>query len=156
MKIVDDQDRDLPLGEVGEILVRGPNVMKGYWKRAQETAEALRGGWFHTGDLGRVDEDGYFYIVDRKKDLILVGGMNVYPREVEEVLYAHPGVAEACVVGVRDPLRGEVPKAFLALREGALKLLAPALVAVMGMVVGTTVWAVFSTLTDLIVGFGAL
>ena len=85
---------------MGEIVIRGPNVMKGYWQRPEATAEALRDGWFHTGDLARVDEDGYFYIVDRKKDLIIRGGYNVYPREIEEVLYEHPAVAEAAVIGL--------------------------------------------------------
>jgi Acyl-CoA synthetases (AMP-forming)/AMP-acid ligases II len=85
---------------VGEIVIRGPNVMKGYWQRPEATAEAVRDGWFRTGDLARVDEDGYFYIVDRKKDLIIRGGYNVYPREIEEVLYEHPAVAEAAVIGL--------------------------------------------------------
>ena len=92
--------------------------MQGYLNRPAETAEALRDGWYHTGDLGRVDEDGYYYIVDRKTDLILVGGLNVYPREVELVLSGHPAVAEAAVVGVPDPIRGEAPKAFVILRDG--------------------------------------
>ena len=90
---------EVPVGEVGEIVIKGPNVMKGYWQRPDATAEAMRGGWFHTGDLAKIDEDGYFFIVDRKKDLIIRGGYNVYPREVEEVLYEHPAVAEAAVVG---------------------------------------------------------
>jgi len=118
VKIVDDEDRELPVGEVGEICVRGPNVMAGYLNQPEATAEVMRGGWFHTGDLGRVDEDGYVYIVDRKKDLIIVGGLNVYPREVEEVLYTHPHVAEAAVIGVPDGLRGEVPKAYVVLKPG--------------------------------------
>ncbi len=118
MKIVDDNDFELPPGEVGEIVVKGPNVMLGYYKAPEETREALRYGWFHTGDLGKVDEDGYFSIVDRKKDLIIVGGLNVYPREVEEVLYRHPKVKEAAVVGMPDPLRGEAVKAYVVLKEG--------------------------------------
>jgi len=118
LRVVDDRGNALPPGEVGEIVARGPNVMQGYLNRPAETAEALRDGWYHTGDLGRVDEDGYYYIVDRKTDLILVGGLNVYPREVEAVLAGHPAVAEAAVVGVPDPIRGEAPKAFVILRNG--------------------------------------
>ena len=104
---------------IGEILVRGENVMLGYWADPEATATAMRGGWFHTGDLGRRDADGCFYVVDRVKDLIIRNGFNVYPREVEEVLYAHPAVAEAAVVGVPDPLRGEEVGALVQLREGA-------------------------------------
>jgi long-chain acyl-CoA synthetase len=118
LRIVDDADRPVGLGEVGEIVARGPNVMKGYLNRPKETAEALRGGWYHTGDLGRVDADGYYYIVDRKTDLILVGGLNVYPREVELALASHPAVAEAAVIGVPDPVRGEIPKALVVFRDG--------------------------------------
>src|SRR4051812_45739831 len=98
MKVVDDDDADLPAGDVGEIVIRGHNVMKGYWNRPDATEEVMAGGWFHTGDMARVDEDGYFFIVDRKKDMIIRGGYNVYPREVEEVLYEHPAVSEAAVV----------------------------------------------------------
>ena len=100
MKVVDDEDDDVPQGEVGEIVIRGHNVMKGYWQRPDATAETIRDGWFHTGDMATVDEDGYFFIVDRKKDMIIRGGYNVYPREIEEVLYEHPAVREAAVVGV--------------------------------------------------------
>ena len=103
MKVVDDEGDEVPQGEAGEIVIRGHNVMKGYWKRPDATAEAIRDGWFHTGDIGRVDEDGYFFIVDRKKELIIRGGYNVYPREIEEVLYEHPAVREAAVIG--DPAR---------------------------------------------------
>lgn len=117
MKIVDDNDNDLDPEQTGEIVVKGPNVMKGYWNLPEETAQALKGGWFHTGDIGKVDEEGYFYITDRKKDMIIVGGMNVYPREVEEVLYAHTKVKEAAVIGINDELRGEVPKAIIALKD---------------------------------------
>lgn len=113
VKICDDDDRALPLGEVGEICVRGPNVMLGYYDMPEETAKALRNGWLHTGDMGRLDEDGFLYIVERKKDLIIRGGFNIYPREVEEVLYAHPRIAEAAVVGMRDPLMGEDVLAFV-------------------------------------------
>ncbi len=118
LRVVDDRGNTVPPGEVGEIVARGPNVMQGYLNRPAETADVLRDGWYHTGDLGRADEDGYYYIVDRKTDLILVGGLNVYPREVELVLAGHPAVAEAAVVGVPDPFRGEAPKAFVILRNG--------------------------------------
>jgi long-chain acyl-CoA synthetase len=118
VKIAGPDDEELPRGAIGEILVRGRNVMKGYLNRPEETKEALRGGWFHTGDLGFMDEDGYITIVDRLKDMIIVGGFNVYPREIEEVLYAHPAVQDAAVIGVPDELRGEVPKAFVTLRPG--------------------------------------
>ncbi len=118
LRVVDDTDAAVPMGEVGEIVARGPNVMKGYLNRPAETAEALRGGWYHTGDLGRMDVDGYCSIVDRKTDLILVGGLNVYPREVELALACHPAVAEAAVIGVPDPVRGETPKALVVLRDG--------------------------------------
>jgi long-chain acyl-CoA synthetase len=119
MKVVDEQDDDLPTGEVGEIVIKGPNVMKGYWQRPDATAEVMRGGWFHSGDLAKVDEDGYFFIVDRKKDLIIRGGYNVYPREVEEVLYEHPAVAEAAVVALPHDELGEEVGAAVALKAGA-------------------------------------
>ncbi|HEU4975536.1 MAG TPA: long-chain fatty acid--CoA ligase [Baekduia sp.] len=118
MKVVGDDDQDLPAGEVGEIVIRGHNVMKGYWNRPDATAEVMRGGWFHTGDMARVDEDGYFFIVDRKKDLIIRGGYNVYPREVEEVLYEHPAVREAAVVGVPHADLGEEVGAAVVLKDG--------------------------------------
>jgi long-chain acyl-CoA synthetase len=108
----------LPPGEVGEIAIRGPQVMKGYWKRPEETAKVFADGWFLTGDLGYMDEEGYFYVVDRKKDVIIAGGFNIYPREVEEVLYEHEAVQECVVVGVPDPYRGETVKAFIVLKEG--------------------------------------
>ena len=117
--ILDDADRVVPVGETGEIGVRGPNVMLGYYGLPDETARTLRNGWLHTGDVGRLDADGFLYIVERKKDLIIRGGFNVYPREVEEVLYAHPAVAEAAVVGVRDPVMGEEVCAFVVLRPDA-------------------------------------
>jgi len=107
MKVVDENDEEVPQGEVGEIVVRGHNVMKGYWQRPDATEEAMRGDWFHTGDMARIDEDGYYFIVDRKKDLIIRGGYNVYPREVEEVLYEHPKIREAAVVGVPHDEWGE-------------------------------------------------
>ncbi len=119
MRVVTSDDHDVPEGEVGEIVIRGPNVMKGYWQRPEATTEALRDGWFHTGDLARIDEDGYFYIVDRKKDMIIRGGYNVYPREIEEVLYEHPAVAEAAVIGLPHPSLGEEVAAAVALKPGA-------------------------------------
>ncbi len=119
MKLVDDQDNEVPPGEVGEIVIRGHNVMKGYWNRQDATEETMRGGWFHSGDMAKVDDDGYFFIVDRKKDLIIRGGYNVYPREIEEVLYEHPDVREAAVVGIPDDSLGEEVGAAVALKEGA-------------------------------------
>jgi long-chain acyl-CoA synthetase len=119
LRVVDGEDKEVPQGEVGEIVISGPNVMRGYWQRPEATAEAVRDGWFHTGDLARVDEDGYFYIVDRKKDLIIRGGYNVYPREIEEVLYEHPAVAEAAVLGLPHPALGEEVIAAVALKPGA-------------------------------------
>jgi long-chain acyl-CoA synthetase len=118
MEVIDEQGRRLPPGEVGEIVIRGYNVMKRYWKRPEATAEAIRNGWFHTGDLARVDDDGYFFIVDRKKDMIIRGGYNVYPREIEEVLYEHPAVREAAVLGIPHAELGEEIAAAVVLREG--------------------------------------
>jgi long-chain acyl-CoA synthetase len=118
LRVFDEDDNEVPRGEVGEIVIRGHNVMKGYWQRPDATAEAMRGGWFHTGDMARVDEDGYFFIVDRKKDMIIRGGYNVYPREVEEVLYEHPKIREAAVVGVPDERWGEEIGAAVVLHEG--------------------------------------
>jgi long-chain acyl-CoA synthetase len=119
MKVVDDDGNEVPQGEVGEIVIRGYNVMKGYWRRPDATAETIRDGWLYTGDMARVDEDGYFFIVDRKKDLIIRGGYNVYPREIEEVLYEHPDVREAAVLGVPHDEYGEEIGAAVALKEGA-------------------------------------
>jgi long-chain acyl-CoA synthetase len=119
MRIVDADDNEVPRGEVGEIVIRGHNIMKGYWAREDATAEALRGGWFHSGDLGREDEDGYFYVVDRKKDMIIRGGYNVYPREVEELLYEHPAIREAAVVAVPHPEWGEEVGAAVVLEPDA-------------------------------------
>jgi long-chain acyl-CoA synthetase len=119
MRVVDEADHEVAQGQVGEIVIHGPNVMKGYWQRPDATAEAVREGWFHTGDLAQVDEDGYFYIVDRKKDLIIRGGYNIYPREIEEVLYEHPAVAEAAVIGLPHPALGEEVGAAVALKPGA-------------------------------------
>ena len=106
-RIVDADDRDVPADTVGELLVRGPNVFVGYWMKPAATAEAFRGGWFHTGDLGRMDSEGYITLVDRKKDMIISGGENVYPIEVEQVLFRHPGVLDAAVVGGPDQKWGE-------------------------------------------------
>ncbi|MDE5879962.1 MAG: AMP-binding protein, partial [Desulfovibrio sp.] len=108
----------LPPGKLGEMVVRGPQVMKGYWKRPDETANALRNGWLYTGDLATMDEDGYFYIVDRKKDMVIVGGYNVYPREVDEVLLANPKIADAVTVGISDGMRGETLKAYVVPEPG--------------------------------------
>jgi long-chain acyl-CoA synthetase len=118
VRIHDDDDRPVPVGEAGEICVRGPGVMLGYYRMPDETSRALRHGWLRTGDVGRLDEDGYLYVLERKKDLIIRGGLNVYPREVEDVLYAHRAVAEAAVVGRPDPLMGEEVLAFVVLRAG--------------------------------------
>ncbi|MFD1335664.1 fatty acid--CoA ligase family protein [Oceanobacillus iheyensis] len=112
-KVVDEMGNELPPGEVGELVVQGPNVMKGYYKLEEETAAAIRDGWLYTGDMARMDEDGYFYIVDRKKDMILVGGYNVYPREIEEVFYSNPSVVEVAVIGVPDPQTGEAVIAYI-------------------------------------------
>jgi long-chain acyl-CoA synthetase len=119
MRLVDDEGKDTVRGEVGEIVIRGENVMKGYWGRPQESAEAIPDGWLRTGDLATVDDDGYYFIVDRKKDLIIRGGYNVYPREIEEVLYAHPAVAGVAVVGIKHDDLGEEVGAAVALRSGA-------------------------------------
>jgi long-chain acyl-CoA synthetase len=119
-KLVNDDGSDAPPGEVGEICIRGHNVMKGYWNRPEATAEAINAeGWFATGDLGTVDDDGFYFIVDRKKELIIRGGFNVYPREVEEVLYEHPAVREAAVIGLPHPTHGEEVGAAVSLRPGA-------------------------------------
>jgi long-chain acyl-CoA synthetase len=116
--------QELPQGEIGEIIIKGPQVMKGYWNMPTETANALRvgpdgqPGWFHSADIGYMDEDGYFHIVDRKKDMMIVGGYNVFPTEVEAVLFEHPKIKEAAVVGLPDERLGEVPKAYVVLRPG--------------------------------------
>lgn len=118
MKIFGEHDRELPQGQEGEIVLRGPMLMKGYWNKPEETAEAIKGGWLHTGDIGYVDEDGYFFITERKKDLIIKAGENIFPREIEEVIYAHPKVSEAAVVGIKDKIYGEEIKAFAVLKPG--------------------------------------
>lgn len=119
VKIFDDEDRPLPPKQIGEIVVKGPNVMKEYYKMSGETTKALRGGWLHTGDMGYIDEDGYIFIVDRKKDLIIRGGFNIIPADVEEVLLKHPDVVEAAVIGIPDNVYGEEVKAFVVLKPGS-------------------------------------
>ncbi len=118
MRVVDEEDRELPDGEAGEIVMRGENVFKGYFKNEEATARAFRGGWFHTGDVGYRDSEGFFHIVDRKSDMIIRGGENIYPREIDELLYKHPSVAEAAAVGVPDELYGEEVAAFVVAKQG--------------------------------------
>ena len=118
-KVVDEHGNEVPKGEVGELIVRGPNVMKGYYKMPEETEKAIRDGWLYTGDMAKEDENGYFYIVDRKKDMIIVGGFNVFPREVEEVLYMHPDVVECAVIGEPDDELGEVVHAYVTVTENS-------------------------------------
>ncbi|HEX2913691.1 MAG TPA: long-chain fatty acid--CoA ligase [Chloroflexia bacterium] len=118
VKVVDAHDREVSRGEKGEVIIRGYNVMKGYYKRPEETTESLRSDWLHTGDIGYMDEDGYIYIVDRVKDMIIRGGYNVYPREIEEVMYQHPAVREVAIVGIPDPRMGEDIKAYVSLKVG--------------------------------------
>lgn len=118
MKIVDSQGKDLPPNTKGEIVVKGDNVMKEYFKNPEANAETLKDGWLYTGDIGHMDEAGFFYITDRKKDMIIRGGENIYPREIEEVIYSHPAVSLGTVIGVRDKIYGELPKAFVVLKEG--------------------------------------
>ena len=120
IKIVDlaDGNKEMPAGEAGEVLVRGPQVTSGYYKMPEETANAIKDGWLYTGDIAKMDEEGYFYIVDRKKDMVIAGGYNIYPREIDEVLFEHPKVLEACAVGIPDPYRGETIKAFVVLKPG--------------------------------------
>jgi len=119
MKVVDEDGEEVQTGDIGEILIKGHNVMKGYWRNPDATAAAIKDGWFATGDLARVDEDGYFFIVDRKKELIIRGGYNVYPREIEEVIYEHPAVREAAVVGVPHAELGEEVGAAVSLKDGS-------------------------------------
>ncbi|MCX5810993.1 MAG: long-chain-fatty-acid--CoA ligase [Proteobacteria bacterium] len=117
IRIVDEDDKDVAVGEVGEIIGRSEAVMKGYWQMPEETEKKLKNGWLHTGDLGKLDEDGYVYLVERKNDMIISGGVNIYPREIEEILYKHPAVLEVSVIGVPDEHWGEVPKAVVVLRQ---------------------------------------
>jgi long-chain acyl-CoA synthetase len=119
VRVVDELDRDVPVGESGEIIARGANVMKGYWKRPEITAEVLRGGWLHTGDIGKFDKDGFLYILDRKKDMIKPGGENVYTPEVESMIASHPAVLEVAVIGIPDPKWGETIRAVIACRNGS-------------------------------------
>ena len=119
MRVVDDDDNEVPDGHLGEIVLRGPNIFKGYFKNPDATSQAFRGGWFHTGDIAYRDRDGYFHIADRKSDMIIRGGENIYPREIDDLLYTHPAVAAAAVVGVPDPLYGEEVAAFVALKDGS-------------------------------------
>jgi long-chain acyl-CoA synthetase len=118
IKVFDEKDHELPPGQRGEIVVKGPTLMKGYWNQPEDTAQTIRNGWLYTGDIGYIDEDGYLYITDRKKDIIIRGGENVSPREVEEVLYQHPKVLEAGVIGISDKVYGEEIKAFVVLKQG--------------------------------------
>jgi acyl-CoA synthetase (AMP-forming)/AMP-acid ligase II len=120
VRVVDDNDKDVPLGEVGEAIYRGPNVMLEYYKDPEETAEAMRGGWFHSTDMVRQDEEGYIYIVDRKKDMIISGGENIYPAEIEDVLYGHPKVLECAIIGVFDEEWGESVKACVVCKPGEM------------------------------------
>ena len=119
MKVFDENDVEVPTGELGEIVLRGPNIFKGYFKNPEATAKAFANGWFHTGDVGYRDEDGFFYIADRKSDMIIRGGENIYPREIDDLLYTHPAVAHAAVIGVPDELYGEEVAAFVVLKSGA-------------------------------------
>jgi long-chain acyl-CoA synthetase len=114
----DNDDKEVPQGQEGEIVLKGPMVMKGYWKLPEATAEVIKNGWLHTGDIGYVDKDGYFFITDRKKDIIIKGGENISPRTIEEVLYSHPSISEAAVIGIKDPVYGEDIKAFVTLKPG--------------------------------------
>jgi long-chain acyl-CoA synthetase len=118
VRVVDKDDEDAAIDEPGEIIIRGKNVMKGYYNKPKATAEAMRNGWLHTGDVGKYDSDGYLYVVDRKKDMIITGGYNIYPAEVENVLYKHPKISMATVIGVPDEIKGEIAKAYVVLKEG--------------------------------------
>jgi len=118
MKVVDDDDKEVKDGQLGEIVLRGENILKGYFKNPEATEHAFRSGWFHTGDVGYRDQEGFFYIVDRKTDMIIRGGENIYPREIDEVLYQHPAVAVAATIGIPDPLYGEEVAAFIVLKDG--------------------------------------
>ena len=120
-KVVDEKGVEVKVGEVGELVVRGPQVMKGYWQRPEETAKTIKDGWLWTGDMATRDDDGYFFIVDRKKDMIIVSGFNVYPNEIEEVLATHPKVLEAAVIGIPDSSSGEAVKAFVVKKDDSLQ-----------------------------------
>jgi len=118
MRVVDDQGKDVPTGEIGEIVARGPLLLRTYYKNQKAYQDAMRDGWFSTGDLGKVDEEGYLYLVDRKKDMICSGGVNIYPSDIEAILLSHPGILESAAIGVPDPKWGEAVKAIVVLREG--------------------------------------
>ena len=120
VKIVDivTGEEEMPQGETGEIIIKGPQVMKGYYKKPEETASVLKDGWFYSGDIGKFDEDGYLTIVDRKKDMIIAGGYNIYPVELDNVLFDHPKILEACTIGIPDAYRGETVKAFIVPKKG--------------------------------------
>jgi long-chain acyl-CoA synthetase len=117
-KVVDKKGNELPAREIGELIFKGPNATRGYFHLPEETSEKIKDGWVYTGDHAWRDEEGYFYIVGREKELIISGGYNIYPREIEEVLHGHPGVNETAVIGVSDSLKGEIPKAFIVLKKG--------------------------------------
>jgi len=117
-RVVDEEGRPLPPGQAGELVCRGPNVMQGYYKNQEATREAIKDGWLYTGDVATADEEGYFYIVDRKKDMIISGGENIYPREIEEVLFRHPAIADVAVIGIPDETWGEAVKAFIVPKHG--------------------------------------
>ncbi|NUB16714.1 AMP-binding protein, partial [Azospirillum brasilense] len=119
IRALDDPDRVLPPGEKGQVALSGPNVMAGYWNKDEESRRTIVGGWLFTGDVGLMDEDGYVFLLDRLKDLIICGGYNVYPRVIEEAIYQHPDVVAVCVIGIPDDYRGQSPKAFVQLRSGA-------------------------------------
>ncbi len=119
IQVLDADDRPVGAGTWGEICIKGPNVMLGYWNRPDDTAQAIRDGWFHSGDIGYMDADGYIYLVDRVKDMINSAGFKIWPREVEEVLFQHPAIRECAVVGLPDPVKGEIPAVFLVLHDGA-------------------------------------
>jgi long-chain acyl-CoA synthetase len=119
MKVFDDDDNEVADGELGEIVLRGENILKGYFKNPEATERAFRNGWFHTGDIGYRDPEGFFFIVDRKSDMIIRGGENIYPREIDEVLYQHPAVAAAATIGIPDALYGEEVAAFIVLKDGS-------------------------------------
>jgi len=115
---IEEGSKEMPVGEAGEIVDSGPNIIPGYWEKPEETQHAIRNGWLYTGDIGKMDKDGWFYVIDRKKDMIVASGYKVWPRDVEDVIYQHPAVKETAVVGVQDPYRGETVKAFVALKKG--------------------------------------
>jgi long-chain acyl-CoA synthetase len=119
IKVFDADDREVDRGTWGEIVIRGPNIMLGYWNRPEDSAQALRNGWFHSGDIGYVDDDGYIFLVDRVKDMINSAGFKIWPREVEEVLFTHPAIRECAVVGLPDDLKGEIPAVYIVLRAGS-------------------------------------